>query len=229
MRSIVPNSHNTLFKRRNGRATPPIACGDTGFSILEILTVIAILIPLMALSVPNLIQVTSSKGTASALDQISAIMDLSRTEAMAKGTYIFVGLSQETNSGREGLTVGQFLSPDGMLPTNSVLELAKDQVVAGIRAFHIEKVKLGTTAADSNGTVLGDTDACANFSVKGKNVTYTNTVLTFTPRGEVFAAQNTNPSQDWIDIPLLGIRDTNSHSAVRVSRTTGCSKIVRDY
>lgn len=206
-------------------------CNSGGFSILEILTVIAILIPLMALSVPNMIQVASSRGLGSALDQISAIMDMSRTEAMAKGTYVFVGLSQETKTGEEGLVVGQFLSRDGSLPSGPVL--SDDQVVTGVKAFRIGKVRLGTAAADANGTVLGSSGATGSFTVntvlRGENVTFANTVLTFTPRGEVFASQVAETSADWIDIPLLGMNDTKNRSAVRVSRTTGYSEIKRDY
>lgn len=141
--------------------------GDfSGFSLIELLVVCAVLAVLMALVAPAINSLTQAKGVDAASYEISGALNLARSHAMANSTYTWVGFYEEdagTNSpttagppytGTGRVVLGIVASNDGTkifseddpgatLPANRLAPLSK--------VVKIENVHLGDLGAPAGG------------------------------------------------------------------------------
>jgi len=89
------------------------------FSLIELLMVIVLLGILSTMIVPALPSILGARGVAQAINDASSILELSRAEAMAKRTYVYVGFLNTTNFlGNSELRIGAVASQDGTVSTN---------------------------------------------------------------------------------------------------------------
>jgi prepilin-type N-terminal cleavage/methylation domain-containing protein len=82
------------------------ACHRRGLSLVELLGVVSIIGLLAAFAVPAFNSIGQARGVAEAAYQISAAVELARAEAIARRTYVWMGLHAGTNSVSKDLRVG---------------------------------------------------------------------------------------------------------------------------
>lgn len=84
------------------------------FTLVEMLVVIGIISILLVAVVPAFNSINSSRGFASAVEQVAAALESARAEAMATRTYVYVGFVNAINSsGAAEVRCGAVSSLDG--------------------------------------------------------------------------------------------------------------------
>ena len=106
-RSLWTRSHRAQAKRPNFHSS------ENGFTLVEMLAVIAIIGLLTALAVPSLPSLLGSKGIAKGIGDTAGILEMARTEAMARKTYVWVSFLNRDVSGTSELLIGAVSSLDG--------------------------------------------------------------------------------------------------------------------
>ena len=91
-----------------------------GFTLVELLVVIAILGIMMAVVAPSLPSMLGAKAIGKAANEVAAVLDRARAEAMARRTYVYVGFLNTTNAtGNSEVRVGAAASLDGTSNTST--------------------------------------------------------------------------------------------------------------
>ena len=202
-----------------------------GFSLIELLVVVAIIAILAAFAVPAFSSIGQARGVSEAAYQLASTVELARSEAVSRHTFVWMGMQPQTNSGTLDLRIGLVYSKDGTANTN-----ATNLQPIG-RALLIQRVGLTNAAGLSVGTNLGaPTELCpysggATFQIGQMNFSSGRTI-TFTPLGE--ATTNATPSStsgfdSRIAVGLQQVRGTtpmaNNDIAVVVDGSVGLPTI----
>jgi len=85
------------------------------FTLVELLVVLSLMMLMMGFVVPSISGILSAQSVSTALDRVSAMIDLARAEAVAKNTYVWVGLQNAPsgNGGNVQLKLAAVRSLDG--------------------------------------------------------------------------------------------------------------------
>lgn len=111
-----------------------------GYSLLELLAVVAVISLLAVLSVPAIGSIVASMGIQKATDEITGLLEFAKTEAMARKTYVWVGFANiptshpSNGSGKHVVAAAVFASPDGIPQGGAPLPIS--------RLSRLENVKL---------------------------------------------------------------------------------------
>jgi prepilin-type N-terminal cleavage/methylation domain-containing protein len=134
---------------KNPQAFPKLAHSRNAFSIIELLTVVAVMGVLTALIAP--VFTGSFRDMTVAADSISDVLQQARTRAMSKNTYVYVGLSR-TDSLTPELAVAVIESRAGLASkTNDLTDATSTAGLQAIRrATFLRGVELDTSVAGSN-------------------------------------------------------------------------------
>jgi len=208
-------------------SAPLVGRGRDGFSLIEILVALGIVALLVTAAIPAFSNIGRAGGVTDAAYQISAAIELARAEAVARRTFVWLGLQPTDESGNPGLAVGLVFSRDG------TPNPAGDNLQAVRRLGKIERVALANETDPDDGLNLAGFDSGASFQLG--NVLFEGCTLTFTPAGEI----TTMPAPDRIDgfvprliIPLRGVLgsrlDTDNAADVLVDGSIGISQIRRN-
>jgi len=202
---------------------PPQA-SSLGFSLIELLVVIAIIGLLAAFTVPAFSSIGQARGVTEAAYQVAAAVELARSEAIARQTYVWLGLQTQTNSGNLDLRIGLVYSKDGSSTNTSTSNL---QPIG--RSIFLQRVGLVTPTSvvpaalpapiDLSTYSGGISFAIGQMTTSGKS-------LTFTPMGEV--TTNASPrATDGFD-PRLGIGLRQTRGTTPTSNTDNDTAVVID-
>ncbi len=166
-----------------------------GFSLTEILVVIAVISILAALSIPALTSVDRARGVTEAGFQLRSAIELARSQAVSRRTYVWLGLEPVMKDKHLGLQIGMVVSKDGS--ANS----APENLQALSRPLLIERVGLCAAKDADVGmdlTVNADDKeakpqdiAVQNGGEKfkvGRTEFKSGQTLTFTPLGEILVS-----------------------------------------
>ncbi len=111
-----------------------------GFSLVELLGVIAVIGVLMLLAVPAITSLNRAGQMGNAVDEVASLIELARTEAMARNTYVWVGFanlgpnSTGNTSGLDTVAAAAFASPDGTATSSlAPISLTKTLRAPGLR------------------------------------------------------------------------------------------------
>ena len=201
------------------------------FSLIELLIVIGIVAILAAFAVPAFNSIGQARGVTEAAFQIAAAAELARSEAVARRTFVWLGLQNQTNFGNTDLRVGIVYSKDGSSTNTNGTNL---QPIA--RPLLIQRAGLVAVSAVEVGTNLSAaSDLSANTgtgTMEAANTRFTNTIITFTPDGEAMLARTpgaSTPFDPLIGIGLRGFRGTtpmtNNDAAVLIDGSIGIPRI----
>ena len=200
------------------------------FSLIELLVVVAIIGILAAVAVPAFNSIGQARGVSEAAFQVSAAVELARSEAVARQTFVWLGLQNQTNFGNVDLRVGMVYSKDGSSTNTAQANL---QPVA--RSFVIQRagvVSSGDIAAGTNLSAMDDlfTNSAGSFQIA--NQTLADRILTFTPDGEVLLVRtpgSSTPFSKQIAVGLKAFRGTTpmtgNDAAVVIDGSTGIPAI----
>ena len=200
----------------------------SAFTLVEILAVVAIMGLLFALVIPAFNGLVKTKGVTRAVNDVSEMIDLARSEAMAKNTYVWLGFNAGKLSGNDQLLAVIARSVDGtpnLAATNLrfVTKVQKEDNVlltnvAGLTSNVKTQLQAAYTpsAAQPEVSTFTTTPDKITISVNGSTVNFVS-LLTFTPQGEILATAT--PSTSGAPTPfttqlMLGFRRTNGGVAI---------------
>jgi prepilin-type N-terminal cleavage/methylation domain-containing protein len=209
-----------------------------GFSLVELLMVMGILSLLISTSVVALQSFNSAQRSTAAAYELASYLEMARSVAMARRTYVWVGLTSDTSQGRNDVAVGSVYSKDG---TGS--NVAASNLAPLARAIRLPNAKLATrgelmsSLQDRFGratTSLASNVEGISFNV-GPLAFSEGSSLTFTPAGEVLLKGSVGPNDGYtpfIDLcfrQLKGgqITATSDEIALTIDGSHGSVQILR--
>jgi prepilin-type N-terminal cleavage/methylation domain-containing protein len=150
-----------------------------GFSLIELLVVVAMIGLLAVFAVPAMGSMLAARGTTEAAAQVVAAVDLARNEAVARRTGTWLGIRNVTNAaGTRGLRIGIVCSPDGTTNPASFQPLTRAVLVNNIALVDPADVSVGTNIS----AVPAMTNSGISFRI---GQTDFQTSVYITPEGEV--------------------------------------------
>lgn len=198
------------------------------FSLIELLVVVAVAAILMALSVPALVSIARGQGMKRAIHVTSDFLEQARSEAMAKSTWVWVGLADSTQNNafrRPELTLAGMISRDGTTNT------AASNLIPLARPVRIEDVAVLSLATPWAGDAVVAKDSSFQFTATaaGTPRSFSSTVVAFSPQGEALLTGET--VSPWLEIGLQEMRGaravTNKTASIRISGVSG--QVIVDY
>src|ERR1700733_3318941 len=124
-----------------------------GFSLIELMLVMAIAITLTYLSIPSLVAISQAENFGSNTTEIGDILERAYSTAVSKNTYVWIGFSQLTANGG-GVAVASVYSVHenpGDFP-NSVSTLTKPVI--------LQNINLGTVTSQITNPNRATTSVC---------------------------------------------------------------------
>lgn len=167
-----------------------------GFSLIELLAVMAIIVTLSAVSVPALQSVKGGSSINKAVSDLSSTLELARTHAMANRTYVRVLLSETPAGGGQMLpqVIAQPIysangaSAGDMADASQWPALGKPLVLENLQVFDtLEGNSPVDTSADvtpMGGNVQGTFMTPVSRQAGGKGLRSFTGVIQFSPTGE---------------------------------------------
>jgi len=215
-------------------ATHPHAGGIAGFSLIELLVVVAIVGVLAAVAVPALPSMLGAKGVTKAVNDTSGILELARSEAMARKTYVFVAFVNTNNVfGNSELCIGAVSSSDGSANTDP------GNLRAIAKAIKIDRTLMVTNETElpanvrglvSNARFLTNTSG-PTFQIGKVSFPTSSSFLIFSPNGEALGTVNSLNFLPNVDIGLVATKgtvpQTNDGAVVRYLGGSGAVQIFR--
>ena len=178
---------------------PSHSRGTQAFTLVELLVVMGVISLLAAAVVTGFNEIGRARGVTEAAYQIASAVELCRSEAVSRQTYVWLGFQPQTNAGSADLRLGMVYSMDGSSTnTNStnLMPLGKALLIQSVALAPVNT----SIATNFSGVDLSTVGAGMSFII-GTNK-FTGPSITFMPLGEV----TTNPSPintDGFD-PILG-------------------------
>lgn len=214
-----------------------------GFSLLELLVVISIIAALSAGMIPAISAIKTGQGISKSSFDLAGLLEQARAQAMAKNTYVYVGLSSvkvnsavlESDAAAGDLAVAVMTTKSGVRP---VLTDGSELVpLCPIRKFN--NIQISTIGYEGNlnrasgSQVVNMADdsvvSFAQFSSTSPGGGQLNfeKVLEFDPRGVVRVLKK-DGIEDLIEIPLKQTQgDEGKTAALQVDGVTGSVRIYR--
>lgn len=210
----------------NRSSSPSFPVCQNGFSLVELLVVISLIAVLSAGTIPALNGIKGGQSLTKAAYDVAGLLEQARAAAMARNTYVYVGLAEADDS-----TSAVQLKPDGgrvvmalMASKTGVRPLALSGMAAAdlVPMQNLQKfdnVKLDPLGADGNmgsrksgSEVVNLSEGSGGFasfscSTPGGNSVTFDKVIEFDPSG---AARFTRKDSidGWIEIPLKSARSS---------------------
>jgi len=166
----------------------PALGASRAFSLIELLIVLNITLYFFWLTIPAFNSITQAYGVTEAAYNVSSAVERARSEAVARKTYVWLGIQQVIIEGSPGLSVGIVCSKDGAANTNAtnLLPLGKPLVIQ--RVGMVPAVSLGAGTLTSGAIDLQGVTGGMSFQI-GKILFQDGRTITFMPLGEA----TTNP------------------------------------
>ncbi|MBU6171531.1 MAG: prepilin-type N-terminal cleavage/methylation domain-containing protein [Verrucomicrobia bacterium] len=204
-----------------------------GFTLVELLVVIGIMLILLSASIPAVQNLGASRGISSAASQISSALELAKSTAVSRNTYVWVGLATVTNEeGNLETCVGIMMSRDGTSSSTTtnltaVTKLTSIEHVALANASDLPaslRAKLPSDVATetvSNKYALNLNNSLASFEFKKPNMpggkisfgsTTYNDIILISPQGEIIASAS---SQNFVPQIMIGLTQSRKGTSLK--------------
>jgi prepilin-type N-terminal cleavage/methylation domain-containing protein len=227
-------------------ATPKRQALESGFSLFELLCVLAIMSLIVAVTVLALPSLKSAREITSAAEDISGVLERARSLAMARSTYVWVGFFEESASGPAGqagtgkLILSVVASKDGtrlyqdgvttptQLDSNSLEQVSKLVTIPRMHLDVLSPSEITRTDVPANTYQVGSTEfektggsaipVTFSYPLSG-TPTYTFIrIIEFNPLGD--ASKIVDSPTRWMEIGLRRARgnatDTDSKNVIAI-------------
>lgn len=222
-----------------GPAARPLQSGPSsepargGFSLVELLVVVAVIGVLAVLTAPALVGLLGPKGTTFAIDQTTGVLELARSEAMARRTYVWVMFFNTRAFGRAQLRIGAVASLDGTANTNPgnlrpIVKVLKVNNVVASESLPSDVLALAKNPSFSSAKNLN----FPAFKIGDTNFPANSPGILFSPNGEALnnpADMTFLPSVDIGLVPTKGDEPQLSGSDGAIVRYLGASGNVQVF
>jgi prepilin-type N-terminal cleavage/methylation domain-containing protein len=176
-----------------------------GFTLVELMIVISIMMLLMSFAAPTMSGILKGKKTDQAIGALTAVFENARMEAVVQNTYLWVGLMNKKSSGTPSTPSGQdevwvmtFKGKMGekrLTGDNRVIPAASLRRLEGVSILDLgslpqlvsEKVSTQTNETASFGDFIKSPPSSVSVAWVGNSETGSmefNQLILFTPRGE---------------------------------------------
>jgi len=208
-----------------------------GFTLVELLVVIAIMVILLAAGIPAVENLGASRGISSAASQISGALELAKSTAVTRNTYVWVGFANVgPNSDRNGETcIGIMMSKDGtsnnaspnlapvgrLVAIENVALAQASELSAALRSRLPNEV---TTETSTNKYVVNLNNNLANYTFKksnlasGATVAFTDDFILISPQGEVVANAG---SDSFVPQTMIGLTQSRANRSLGAASKDG--------
>ena len=210
----------------------------SGFTLVELMIVISIMMLLMSFAAPTMSGILKGKKTDQAISAISAVLENARMEAVVQNTYIWVGFLNKKSSGTPAPPSGQdevwMMSFKGKTgekrPNGQILPASSLRRLEGISILDLPSLPELVTnklVKQSNDTArLGDLIKAppSSTAIRWAGTTETgalefNQLILFTPRGEALLE---NGMKDRLPDPVpyvsMGLGKTIDGSVIKADK-----------
>jgi prepilin-type N-terminal cleavage/methylation domain-containing protein len=226
-----------------------------GFSLIELLVVLAVMSIMATLAAPVLKSLMVAGKLSLATSGVSSVLTQARSYAMAKNTYVYVGIQEvdgvqpSSSNGIGDLAVAVVASLDGARPytstsgslaTSDITLIEKPQLFSGVHLTSSASLSNGAimTSRPSASVDLSGATAATTFQwpLSGPSKYSFTKVIEFDPQGvaRVQANAQYSPSiQSYLEVPLVPANgdavssNISDQAAVQVDGVTGAVTIYR--
>ena len=210
----------------------PALESSRAFSLIEILVVLNIIVYFLWLVTPSFTSISQAFGVTEAAYNVSAAVEKARSEAIARKTFVWLGIQQVSSEGNLGLNLGMVCSKDGTANTNATNLLALGKPLL------IQKVGLVSSASASgvptNGAVTLEGGAGGVSFQIGKTLFQDGRTITFMPLGEVTTNPVPTATSGFDPLLLINLRQAHGDKlfpgndvTVAIDGSVGISTIYR--
>ncbi len=227
---FVIEANNQLDQRRQK--------SRSGFTLVELLTAVTIILTLLSISLPATRSLMSGSSASKSVSELAALFEQARSEAIGRNTYVWLGIQVET-SNRYQISTVLFASQDGTVDTTAanVRQISKTFVFTDLR---LGEPVGGTSFAQSqeNFQLTADRQSSVELNVAGSVLKVFTNVIQINPNGEVSLPPERAQSEPvdaavakWINLNMLptqGLKDLVEKSLeVRIATLTGQVQLIR--
>lgn len=196
-----------------GDSRCPSKCNDGAFSLIELLVVVAVIGVLGVLAIPAFNSIGAARGTVDAAYKIAEAIELARSEAVARRTYVWLGLQDSTSLGDHNLRLGVVFSKDGSTNTTGA------NLQPLFRPLLLERVGLvksadtgANTSRYKGASALATNMLGADISID--SLRFSNKTITFTPTGEAMLVGSPTASTGFDRQILIALRHFRGNTEV---------------
>lgn len=215
--------------------TPP---AWAAFSLLELLVVMAIVTLLSLAALPAFHAIASAHGVTKGAYDLAELVELARSEAVARQTYVWVGVATNNSSGNAEVIAASVYSRDGSGTNTNTVNLAALSKVIHLRNAALASwsdLKAGTKAQFTNQVPASIATNTGGISFNVGGAVFQSRTITFTPRGEATLSGSVGPDDGFdpgIDIGFRQARGATvlpgaDDAAVVIDGATGMARIIR--
>lgn len=202
---------------------------ERGFSLIELLLVIAILSILVVTTVSGFKNISTSRGVTQAAADVASILELARNEAVTRQTFTWVVFKDATNAGSLELQMVALGSANGSSSAvgSNLTLLSRVVKVRNCGLVDFSSLSSGTRGQLSNNiTVVNLNTSGITYTNLAQNRFLDNKSVTFTPRGEAILKGQPSSSDGFV--PNIGIGVVPARGTEKVLNSTDDAGVVLD-
>ncbi len=199
--------------RRHGVGLKGQTRGNAGFSLVELMVVLAIAAILSALVAPAVVSLSSSGSFKSNTTSMGSLLEEAYSAALARNTYVWIGLSQlSTNGGGLGVAIAYSPHEDPNDFPNNVNVLTKPIFFPNLNLTTVNPAQYSNIATTSVGQITSVTSANQQtFPVPIGGSNPKSTVIEISPSGQV--SISSLGKYAWVEIGLAPLNGNGKNTA----------------